>query len=337
MSSVKNISILSKSKLQHFEMLKKNNAITDAKNGELSLGAMKMLDIILHIYNQKKSTNLQIKLADLRKKLGLEKNNSYIARIKDYLLELKLPFELRDFTDIKSGKKISWAITSFLTEVKVYKETQQIVELLISESFLSFIIDRAGYTYINLELTKKFKTKYGYKIYEMYTRYYSMPNKYDNQLAVIKMSLKDLNDKFGTNHKYISKMEEGIERGRREILMLTKKEIFCFYDKESKKFIFSWEKNKNITQKTKNDICIIPHERVDELVDWIIIHTQQNINNISRYRTKIKTLILKNDIKNLENKYEGMMKYKYGYTTEEISEYKQKNGKYKNFEKNKNA
>ena len=38
---------LEKAKQQHFDFLKKNNAITDAKNGELSLGAKKALDMIL--------------------------------------------------------------------------------------------------------------------------------------------------------------------------------------------------------------------------------------------------------------------------------------------------
>ena len=37
-------SALEKAKQQHFDLLRKNNAITDAKNGELSLGAMKALD-----------------------------------------------------------------------------------------------------------------------------------------------------------------------------------------------------------------------------------------------------------------------------------------------------
>lgn len=56
---------------------------------------------------------MQLELSHLRKKLGLQNNNAYVDRIKTYLLELKLPFELRDFNDTKSGKKVAWALTSF--------------------------------------------------------------------------------------------------------------------------------------------------------------------------------------------------------------------------------
>lgn len=105
-------SALEKAKQQHFDFLRKNNAITDAKNGELSLGAMKALDAILQVYQETQETKMQLELSHLRKKLGLQNNNAYVDRIKTYLLELKLPFELRDFNDTKSGK-IAWALTSF--------------------------------------------------------------------------------------------------------------------------------------------------------------------------------------------------------------------------------
>ena len=106
--------LLKKAKEKHFEYLRKNNAVTDAKNGELSLGAMKSLDAILHVYQDTKETKITLELAILRKKLGLEKNNDYVDRIKTYLMELKLPFELRDFHEYKTGKEVSFALTSFL-------------------------------------------------------------------------------------------------------------------------------------------------------------------------------------------------------------------------------
>ena len=77
-------------------------------------GAMKSLDAILHIYQDTKETKITLELSTLRKKLGLEKNNNYVDRIKTYLMELKLPFELRDFHKYKTGKEISFALTSFL-------------------------------------------------------------------------------------------------------------------------------------------------------------------------------------------------------------------------------
>ncbi len=136
-------SALEKAKQQHFDLLRKNNAITDAKNGELSLGAMKALDAILQVYQEKQETKMHLELSLLRKKLGLQNNNAYVERIKTYLLELKLPFELRDFNDSKSGKKVSWALTSFLQDVKSYKESQHLIEINISENFLDYLVEKA--------------------------------------------------------------------------------------------------------------------------------------------------------------------------------------------------
>lgn len=322
---------LEKAKKQHFEMLRKNNAITDAKNGELSLGAMKSLDAILQVYYERQESKIQLELSYLRKKLGLERNNDYVDRIKTYLLELKLPFELRDFKDITSGKKVAWALTSFLHDVKSYKDAQHLVEINISDSFIEYMVDKAGYTNIDLSLSKKFKTKYGYKIYEMYLRYYSMPNKIDKYIGIINKDISELNDKFGTKHKHASKMMEGINRGLKEIKILTDEDISCSYDRINKKFTFCWSKN---IQKIESK-CIIPYKRVDEFVEWVIDHTKKKIDNLSHYKAKIKSLIMENEFDDIESLYRGMMIYKYGYTSLEVDEYKSKNGKYKDFSRKK--
>ena len=306
--------ILQKAKQRHFDFLKKNNAITDAKNGELSLGAMKALDVILQVYQEKQDNYIQLELAYLRKKLGLQKNNDYVNRIKSYLLELKLPFELRDFNDIKSGKDVAWVITSFLNDVKSYKDAQHVIEINISSSFVDYMIEQAGYTKIDLALSTKFKTKYGYKIYEMYLRYYSMPNQYDKSIGVIRKNIYELNEKFGTTHKHASKLMEGINRGIAEILKLTNEEIVCFYDKAKKEFVFSWEKRvKKIEYHS-----IVPANRAEELIDWILLHASQTINDVPRYRTKLKHLILTNRYQELESTYRGLLSQKYGLTRDQI-------------------
>ncbi len=318
---------LEKAKQQHFEMLKKNNAVTDAKNGELSLGAMKSLDAILQIYHEKQESKIHLELSYLRKKLGLEKNNDYVDRIKSYLLELKLPFELRDFRDVKTGKRVSWALTSFLYDVISYKESQHLIEINISETFIEYMVERAGYTSIDLTLSKKFKTKYGYKIYEMYRRYYSMPNKIDNYIGFIHKNIDELNDKFGTKHKHASKLLEGIDRGLKEIYLLTGEKIFCDYDRSIKKFTFSWSKD---VEKIESK-CIVPNKRMEEFIDWVIQHTKIKIENLKMYKSKIKYLVLNNTLDDCESLYRGMMIHKYGYSSSEIDLFKKANGKYKDF------
>ncbi|MCF6244373.1 MAG: replication initiation protein [Sulfurovum sp.] len=321
---------LEKAKKKHFEFLRKNNAITDAKNGELSLGAMKSLDAILHVYQDTKDTKIKLELSVLRKKLGLEKNNDYVDRIKTYLLELKLPFELRDFHEHKTGKEVSFALTSFLNDVKSYKDTQHMVEINISENFIDYMIEKSGYTEIDLTLSKRFKTKYGYKIYEMYLRYYGLPNRVGKDVGTISKNIDELNEKFGTKHKYASKMLEGLERGTKEINDLTGEEIFCFYDKPSKKFVFSWAK---ILKKVESK-CIIPNARVGEVVTWIIEHTSYPIKDLANYKRKIKKLVLNNEYDELEETYRGMLQFKYNYSYEEINALKTSTGLYKDFKKN---
>jgi len=329
---MKHNNILEKIKKNHFDTLKKNNAVTDAKNGELSLGAMKALDIILQAYQVNNSKKISMELSFLRKKLGLERNNDYVNRIKSYIMELKLPFELRDFNDFESGKRVEWALTSFLNDVKSYKDSQHLIEMNISDNFIEYMVEKAGYTNIDIELSKKFKTKYGYKIYEMYLRYYTMPNKKDHQISYIKKDINELNKKFGTNHKHKSKMFEGIKRGINEILKLTGEEVYCDYVVEDKKFMFYWMKN---SEKIGSK-CIIPNARINETIDWIILHTKKEIKNIKSYKAKIKALIKNNTFEDLESLYRGMMINKYDFTSEEINLYKLNNGKYKNFKEKKN-
>ncbi|MDD2358311.1 MAG: RepB family plasmid replication initiator protein [Thiovulaceae bacterium] len=327
----KKIALLDKAKKQHFDFLKKNNAITDAKNGELSLGAMKALDVILQVYEDTQETKMQLELSYLRKKLGLVNNNDYVDRIKNYLLELKLPFELRDFNDLKTGKKVLWALTSFLNDVKSFKDSQHLVEINISENFVEYMIEKAGYTKIDLTLSKKFKTKYGYKIYEMYLRYYSMPNKIDRRLGTIKKDMNELNAKFGTNHKHASKLLEGIHRGLKEINIITAEEIYCIFDKAHRQFIFSWAKD---LEKVESK-CMIPSARIDEFIDWLILHSKNKINDSELYKRKLKNLIINNELEEWEESYRGMLIYKYGYSSNEIDDFKTVMGKYKDFYKTK--
>ena len=46
-----------------------------------------------------------------------------------------------------------------------------------------------GYTAIDIEICNAFKTKYGLKIYEMYLRYYRLPNREGNEVGAIKKIL----------------------------------------------------------------------------------------------------------------------------------------------------
>ena len=315
---------------QHFEILKKNNAITDAKNGMLSLGAMKTMDIILKEYQTKEQEKITLELAFLRKRLGLETNNDYVERIKLYLTELKLPFELRDYTERKTGKRVDWHLTSFIGEVVSYKEFHHLVDITISSGFIDYMVEKAGYTQINMRIARQFKTKFGYKLYEMYRRYYNLPNMHDSKMGHISKTLEELNEKFGTNYVHASKLFPGINRGIKEIAETAGEELYFLYDKVNKQFVFSWPREGSGDLKKK---CIIPAERIDELCEWIILHHAKKIKDEVKFYNKVRTSIIKNSWKDLENSYRGMLKYRYAFSDVEIDSMKSSNGKYKDFTK----
>jgi hypothetical protein len=141
----------------------------------------------------------------------------------------------------------------------------------------------------------------------------------------------ELNDKFGTKHKHVSKMLEGISRGLKEIISLTGEEIRCVYDNGHKVFVFSWIKDVEAIESK----CIIPYSRVGEFIDWVIIHSKTKIKDLDKYSAKIKQMILDNTLDDLESLYRGMLLYKYGYTSDEIDMLKTISGKYKDFSRKK--
>jgi len=78
-----------------------------------------------------------------------------------------------------------------------------------------------GYTPLDLEICNKFKTKYGLKIYEMYKRYYSLPNREGKGVGKIAKSIDELNQMLGTDYKTPSEMKRGLNRGIKEIEKIT--------------------------------------------------------------------------------------------------------------------
>jgi len=316
-------------KNKHFQILRKNNMITDSKNGELSLTALKLQDIVLGLYQDSGATSMKVELAYLRRRLKLTKNNNYVDRIKVALAELKLPIELRDFTEQSSGKEIKWQIASFLGKVRVYKDTQHVVDIEIDTSFVEYMVEKAGYTELIIEHSVECRTKYAYKLYEMYLRYYGLPNRVDKEIGIIRKNLPYMNEKFGTTHSHPSKMMEGINRGIKEVKTRFNVDIFCFYDKIEKQFVFSWAKDlKKIESK-----CIIPFTRIEEMIEWIILHSKEPIKDSTKYAAKLKQLILANEYEGLEESYRGMLQYRYGMTKDEISRLKTDSGRYTEFSK----
>ncbi|MBD3822953.1 MAG: replication initiation protein [Epsilonproteobacteria bacterium] len=323
--------LLRVAKAKHFVVLKKNNAITDAKNGELSLLAMKLQDAILHYFQLTGQRKMKLELSSLRRKTGLQKNNDYVDRITSALAELRLPIPVRDFktkTEEGEEKEVLFGITSFLGKILIFKETQHIVDIEIEEIFLEYLVSKAGYTNINLEISSLYRSKYGYKLYEMYERYYNLPNREGGEnVGVLKQDIDQLNEKFGTNYSHPSRMLKGITRGLEDMFRVTGVLMICFYHKKSRKFVFSWARERT----RKDPICRIPFQRVEELTLWIMLHKKDKVENPEKYIQKLKTLIFREEFEGIEEVYRGMLQQKYGMSKEEIDALKTPNGRYENF------
>jgi len=173
-----------------------------------------------------------------------------------------------------------------------------------------------GYTILDIKTCNKFKTKYGLKLYEMYLRYYHLPNREEKGVGKITKTLYELNSMFGTNYKHPSKLLNmkitksktiaPINRGIAEIEKITGESINCFYHKEQKKFIFSWH------QREKYPKLRIPYKRIDEFVDWYLQHHEKlKINSTIRYKKRLKQKIIEDDFNNLDKYYRGMLQWKY--------------------------
>ncbi|KIM11265.1 MAG: hypothetical protein KU37_06375 [Sulfuricurvum sp. PC08-66] len=302
----------------------KNNAITDSKNGLYSLGAMRLQDMLLDYYKDEVD-GFKISISELTEKLGLKGNNDYMKRIELWAEELTRPVAVRNYID-RQGKEVTWAIAQFIIEPKIIKETHKSNFLVgrFGDNFKDYIKATEHYTKLDRNVHHTLDSKYSYKLYEMYRRYYRLPNKVMKNYHYVSFSLEELNEKLGTKYTAPSDMLRGLKRGSEEILEKAGIDIYVAWFKKDKEFHIGWE------YKALESTSIIPQERVDELVDWVIQSIKNPIDNMKAYKIEIAKKIRNNTLDGLEQFYRGMLQHKYGMTEEEIEATKE-GDKYKNF------
>ena len=310
----------------------KHNALTDGfipKTGKAILPD-KLLNALYWKYQQN-GEEFEISMSELRSLLGL-KNSKDDNRIYSALHQLAIPMQVRNF--MHKEKNIIWALVSFINEATRRKESQNYINIKISEQMLSVLEQKQGYTILDIKTCNKFKTKYGLKIYEMYLRYYHLPNKEGSGVGKIAKSLDELNSMFGTNYKHPSKLLNmkltntqtiaPINRGITEIEKITGELISCFYHKAEKKFIFGWH------QKEKYPKLRIPYERINEFIEWYLTHHKElKINSILKYKSGLKKKILEDGFNDLDTLYRGMMQWKYNLNPDDFFDVS--SGRYRNF------
>ena len=309
---------------KNLPVIKKHNSLTDGYIEKDSKEVLpdKIVNILYWHYEQK-GEKFAIKLIELRKLLGLDRNGRNDNRIYKALYILKQNvFVLRDFS--YRGREIKMSIVNFLNDVTIYKDNENVIEIEISSKMIEYLKQEAGYTPIELEYNKEFKTKFGLKIYEMYKRYYTLPNKEGFGIGKVEKSLEELNKMFGTNYTKVydiwnksyphaSKTAKGINRGIEEIQKITGIYIHCFYNKDKKKFIFSWSNNDIYP----NKICKIPKKSVKQFANWYVLYKIKDKNNPKAYVKEIIKKIENNTFGDLDRYYIEYLKA-HGKNNEEI-------------------
>jgi len=133
---------------------------------------------------------ITIPFASIRSYMGLEKEQNYVAIMKQSFEELQQPLQLNNFKDPRTGEEWHWFSCSFIDEVGFKKdESGRWVAKIRVNSLIKYLMSRQE-NFTKLELIpylNKMRTKYSMKLYEYLKsfsgfRYIDIPQKYLMQL-----------------------------------------------------------------------------------------------------------------------------------------------------------
>ncbi len=294
------------------KIIKKHNSLTDGYIPKTPKQVLpdRLLNALYYKF-EREGEEFTLSLAEIKRLLGLpnEKNDK---RIYDAISVLQAPIQIRNFH--YEGKKIAWLSAPFLCRAVRYQENTNMIYFKIEPMVVEAVKQKGGYTPLDINVCNKFRTKYGLKIYEMYKRYSSLPNNRtelsNQEMGVVSKTLDELNKLFGTNYKSPSKLlaikesktKPPINRGLEEIERVTGEKIFCFYDKQKNRFIFSWQRDlQNIYPSPES---LIPTKSLEPFAKWYIDHFAEKVEDKKAYKRKIVEEIKYNTFNNLSKYYQ---------------------------------
>jgi len=308
-------------KKEDIKPFQKHNALTDGyvPNTGKAVLPDKLVNTLFWKFEQE-GDNFVVSMSELRKLLGLKSTKDDI-RIIEAIKLLQTPIVIRDFTF--KGKGVEWISAPFLSRAVKWKDGQKYIQIKLDDMIIEGIKQKYEYTPLELNLCNRFKSKYGLKLYEMFVRYYHLPNREGAGVGTVSKTLDELNKIFDSHYKQPSDIMKGIKRGLKEIEKITEEEIVCFYNKQERKFVFGWEQNSRYPD------LRIPFERIDELIEWYLKYNKDklHIKSIERYKQSLKNKIIADEFLDLDIWYRGMMQHKYNLDYNDYYEH----GKYKNF------
>ena len=229
-------------------LIKKNNALTDGNIPDRKVLANKLVNVLYKNYEEK-GVRFDISFPDLIRSLGMKSNSGQNRnRVKEAIKLLQYPIEVRNFT--YKGKGIKWLSVSFMSAYieNGYADT---IKIKLDDMLIEALKQKKEYTVIDINISNKFKTKYGIVIWEMYLRYKNQKRN-DEKWTYQSFTLDELNRKFATRYKHSSQMQRSMERGLKEIKKITDKDITVHYIKQEKKFYFWWEREVKLSNHLKD-------------------------------------------------------------------------------------
>lgn len=307
MRKSKKSSITAKTKL-----IKKHNSLTDGYIPKTPKQVLpdRLLNALYYKF-EREGEEFVLSLTELKHLLGIpkEKNNE---RIYEAITILQAPIQIRNF--YYKGRHIEWLSAPFLCKAIHYRNKNYEIEFKIDPMVIEAVKQKGGYTPLDIDICNRFKTKFGLKLYEMYKRYNSLPNNSEDSsihnITTVHKKLDELNRLFSTHYKSPSKLlaiketktKPPINRGLEEIEKVTGEKIFCFYDKASCSFVFSWEKK--LQDLYPSFQSPIPTKSLEPFAQWYIDHFIDKTEDKQAYLRKIIEEIKQNTFHNLFQYYQ---------------------------------
>ncbi len=272
------------------QIIKKNNILTDGNLPDRAVLTQKLVNVLYANYEQK-GEEFTMQISDLCHQLQISNSSKNHLRVSESLKILKQPIEVRNFE--YQGRGIKWHLSSFLQSATVENANRDFVKIKLDEMLIAGMQQYNKYTQIEIETSNKFKSKYGIVIWEMFLRYqYAKRDKMpivetvegDKKYTYQDFSLEDLNKKFGTKFLHNSKMQEGINRGLKEIENITKQKILCKWQKIDKCFRLFWELKEAPAKWKTEERAFIKHIR-EKFVN-VPLHKLVNYQN-EKYKGEV--------------------------------------------------
>jgi len=154
----------------------KHDSLTDGfiPNPTRSVLPDKLINAFMHKYEEE-GIAFTMSMADIKELLGLSRTcNESDKRVVEAIKILQQPIEIRNF--MWKGREVDWVSAPFLSRAVRWKDGKNIVDLRLDDAIVAGLKSKAGYTTLELDICNKFKSRTALKLYEMFIRYYSLPN-----------------------------------------------------------------------------------------------------------------------------------------------------------------